>query len=77
MSRSKWKGPIFNYKLLKKKNSKKNCSRTGIIIPCFIGNIYSVYNGQKEVLIKITNSMLGFKLGDFIPTRKKYVYKKK
>lgn len=36
-----------------------------------------VYNGQNHVLIKINENMVGYKLGEFVMTRKRYISKKK
>lgn len=83
MSRSKWKGPYINTKLFKDLNNKKTkntiktVSRHSEITPRFIGLIFEVYNGQKFSKIEITEDMVGFKLGEFSPTRRKFSFKKK
>ncbi|WGH27142.1 MAG: 30S ribosomal protein S19 [Candidatus Shikimatogenerans bostrichidophilus] len=79
MPRSLKKGPYVNYKLLKKirknnlnlKNKKviKTWSRSSVITPEFIGNTFLVHNGKKFITIFITEEMVGYKLGEFSPTR--------
>jgi len=83
MSRSKWKGPFINTKIFKDLNNKKTkstiktVSRHSEIIPRFIGLVFEVYNGKSFSKIEITENMVGFKLGEFSPTRKKFSFKKK
>jgi small subunit ribosomal protein S19 len=83
MSRSKWKGPFVYTKLFKdvhNKKSKKNIktlSRQSEITPRFIGLIFEVYNGKSFSKIEITEDMVGFRLGEFSPTRRKFSFKKK
>jgi small subunit ribosomal protein S19 len=87
MSRSIWKGPFVHTKLFKniKKINKKplnavtveTVSRCSEIIPGFIGTIFDVYNGKSFSKIEVSKEMVGFKLGEFSPTRKKFSFKKK
>jgi small subunit ribosomal protein S19 len=86
MSRSKWKGPFVDPKLFKdittspnKKSqpSVKTISRCSEIIPGFVGTNFDVYNGKTFSKVEITKEMVGFKLGEFSPTRKKFSFKKK
>ena len=83
MSRSKWKGPFINMKLFKDVNNKKfrnnlrTLSRYSEITPGFIGLIFEVHNGKNFSKIEITEDMVGFKLGEFSPTRRKFSLKKK
>jgi small subunit ribosomal protein S19 len=85
MSRSIWKGPFVHTKLFKdiKKTNKKpksaveTVSRCSQIIPGFIGTNFDVYNGKSFLKIEITKEIVGFKLGEFSPTRKKFSFKKK
>ncbi len=81
MSRSVWKGPFFDFYLLKKVEeanaSGKNkviqtWSRRSTIIPQFVGATFGVYNGQKFVPVLVTEEMVGHKLGEFAPTRTYY-----
>ena len=78
MSRSVWKGPFVDQSLikkverLKKQTSKtpiKTWSRKSTIIPEFIGVSFLIYNGKKFIPIKISEEMVGHKLGEFSPTR--------
>lgn len=85
MSRSKWKGPFVDPKLFKditptNKRSQtpvKTISRCSEIIPGFVGTNFNVYNGKTFSKIEVTKEMVGFKLGEFSPTRKKFSFKKK
>ena len=78
MSRSVWKGPFVDPSLLKKveklksqTNPKpiKTWSRKSTIIPEFIGVSLLIHNGKKFIPIKISEEMVGHKLGEFSPTR--------
>lgn len=85
MSRSRWKGPFIDHKLFKdrKKNYEKSQNtiktvfRSSEIIPKFIGISFNIYNGKNFSKTEITEEMIGFKLGEFSPTRKKFSFKKK
>lgn len=57
-------------------NSIKTVSRTSIILPKFIGLTLQVYNGKTFIIVKVINEMIGRKLGEFVPTRKQFSYKK-
>ena len=78
MSRSVWKGPFVDPSLLKKveklKTESKSApiktwSRKSTIIPEFVGISFLIYNGKKFIPIKISEEMVGHKLGEFAPTR--------
>ena len=78
MSRSVWKGPFVDPSLLKKiekyKSSSntspiKTWSRKSTIIPEFVGVSFLIYNGKKFIPIKVSEEMVGHKLGEFCPTR--------
>ena len=78
MARSVWKGPFVDPSLLKKvekekaqRNPKpiKTWSRKSTIIPEFIGISFLIHNGKKFIPIKISEEMVGHKLGEFSPTR--------
>jgi len=73
MSRSKWKGPFIEKSILKKK--LKSWSRKSTVLPFLLGDSLAVYNGYKFVKIKITEDMLGHKLGEFSLTRTEFFYK--
>lgn len=79
MSRSLKKGPFIDPKLLKKiEKSKaensvqaiKTWSRSSVIFPDMVGLNFKVHNGKDFIDIKIAEEMIGFKLGEFSPTRK-------
>ena len=78
MSRSVWKGPFVDPSLIKKveklkdQNNKppiKTWSRKSTIIPEFVGYSFLIHNGKKFIPIKISEEMVGHKLGEFSPTR--------
>jgi len=78
MSRSVWKGPFVDPSLLKKVEKQKSeskpmpiktWSRKSTIIPEFVGISFLIYNGKKFIPIKISEEMVGHKLGEFSPTR--------
>ena len=78
MSRSVWKGPFVDPSLLKKveqlkdkpiKAPIKTWSRKSTIIPEFVGISFLIHNGKKFIPIKISEEMVGHKLGEFSPTR--------
>jgi len=78
MSRSIWKGPFVDPSLLKKveklkdqsnKPPIKTWSRKSTIIPEFVGCSFLIHNGKKFIPIKISEEMVGHKLGEFSPTR--------
>ena len=78
MSRSVWKGPFVDPSLIKKvdklkdqinKPPIKTWSRKSTIIPEFVGCSFLIHNGKKFIPIKISEEMVGHKLGEFSPTR--------
>jgi small subunit ribosomal protein S19 len=78
MGRSLAKGPYVAYHLLNKINNMNNInkkdviktwSRSSTILPSMIGHTISVYNGRKHVPVFISDSLVGHKLGEFVPTR--------
>jgi len=78
MSRSIWKGPFVDPSLIKKveklkgqvnKPPIKTWSRKSSIIPEFVGCSFLIHNGKKFIPIKISEEMVGHKLGEFSPTR--------
>ncbi|MGI6394033.1 MAG: 30S ribosomal protein S19 [bacterium] len=78
MPRSVKKGPFIDTHLWKKvvkavdnndKKPIKTWSRRSTIVPEMVGLTFAVHNGQKFVPVFITEDMVGFKLGEFSPTR--------
>ena len=81
MSRSVWKGPFVDMHLLKKSEAMtasnksapiKTWSRRSTILPQFVGQTFSVHNGHKFIPVYVTDEMVGYKLGEFAPTRTYY-----
>jgi len=80
MSRSSKKGPYVDPKLLKKiskispeesvKNPIKTWSRDSEISPEMVGFTFGVHNGKDFIPVKVTEEMVGHRLGEFSPTRK-------
>ena len=81
MSRSSKKNYFIEEKLLQKvlkakslgssnKSSIKTWSRSSTIIPEMIGLTIEVHNGRQHVPVFIVEEMIGYKLGEFAPTRK-------
>ena len=78
MSRSSKKGPYIDERLLKKvlaqkesgkKDAIKTWSRDCQIPPEFVGHTFSVHNGKIFKDVFISESMVGYRLGEFSPTR--------
>ncbi len=78
MARSLKKGPFVAVSLLKKvekasdegsKKPIKTWSRASMIVPTMIGLTIAVHNGRDFVPIFVTEDMVGYKLGEFAPTR--------
>jgi len=78
MARSLKKGPFIDDHLMKKvlKAKKegstkpiKTWSRRSTIFPEMIGLTINVHNGRQFVPVYITESHVGYKLGEFAPTR--------
>lgn len=78
MSRSIKKGPYVEPALQEKlqrmvdtgsKQPIKTWSRRSTITPQFVGFTISVHDGRKHIPLFITENMVGYKFGDFAPTR--------
>ena len=78
MARSVKKGPFVDDHLMKKviaaKEAKSNkpiktWSRRSTILPDMIGLTLNVHNGRQHVPVYITENHIGYKLGEFAPTR--------
>lgn len=78
MSRSVKKGPYIAESLLKKINELnasnekkviKTWSRSSTISPEMVGHTIGVHDGRKHVPVYVTSEMVGYKLGEFAPTR--------
>ena len=78
MTRSIKKGPYVEETLEKRlhhmissgsKQPIKTWSRRSTITPHFVGYTISVHDGRKHVPLFVTENMVGYKFGDFAPTR--------
>ena len=78
MGRSLKKGPFVADSLLRKveklhaageKPVIKTWSRASTILPMMIGHTIAVHNGKAHVPVFVTEQMVGYKLGEFAPTR--------
>ncbi|MCA9393349.1 MAG: 30S ribosomal protein S19 [Candidatus Omnitrophica bacterium] len=78
MARSVKKGPFLDPSLERKLRRQmesgkrehiKTWSRRSTITPDFVGFTVAVHDGRKHVPVFITENMVGYKFGDFAPTR--------
>ena len=80
MSRSLYKGPYVDAKLLKKIDGKKavetavinTWARNSMISPEMVGFTFGVHNGKDHIEVLVTEDMVGHRLGEFSPTKKFY-----
>jgi ribosomal protein S19 len=49
--------------------------RSATILPNFVGLRFAVHNGKVYHEVVVTEDMVGHKLGEFSPTRKRFTYK--
>lgn len=76
MARSLKKGPYIDERLIEKTNKAKpgvmikTWARSCVIVPEFIGFTFGVHNGKDFAQVKVTENMVGHKLGEFSPTTK-------
>jgi len=76
MARSIKKGPYIDQRLMEKMKKAgnnaviKTWSRKCTIVPEMIGFTFEVHNGKEHIPVKITEDMIGHKLGEFAPTTK-------
>ena len=78
MPRSITKGPFVDEKLVKKvqrmlasgqRQPIKTWSRRSTVTPDFVGVTIAIHDGRKHIPVFITENMVGYKLGEFAPTR--------
>lgn len=77
MSRSLYKGPFVDERLLKKIEGKKpgtgsvikTWSRDAVIAPEMVGFTFGVHNGKAHIEVTIAEEMVGHRLGEFAPTK--------
>ena len=78
MSRSLYKGPYVDAKLLKKISGKtpketgviNTWARRSMISPEMVGFTFGVHNGKSHVEVHILEEMVGHRLGEFAPSKK-------
>lgn len=78
MSRSLYKGPYINPKLMKKVTGKKpeqagvikTWARASVIAPEMVGFTFGVHNGKSHIEVFVSEEMVGHRLGEFSPTKK-------
>ena len=80
--RSSWKIPFvkesfFQNVYLSNNKKLKTTSRNTTILPFLIGRTVQVHNGKFFIPISIVEEMVGHKLGEFINTRLRHIYKNK
>ncbi|PAV15761.1 ribosomal S19 S15 [Pyrrhoderma noxium] len=78
--RSAWKGPYFVSfpNLTEAINNRvpiQTDARACTILPNFVGIRFMVHNGKSYTPVNVTQDMVGHKLGEFAPTKKRFVYK--
>ncbi|WP_373002671.1 30S ribosomal protein S19 [Sulfurimonas sp.] len=78
MARSVKKGPFIDDHLMKKveaakaegnKKPIKTWSRRSMVLPVMVGLTLNVHNGRQFIPVYITENHIGYKLGEFSPTR--------
>ncbi len=77
MSRSLYKGPYVDEKILTKIAKHKPAdavvfktwSRDCVISPEMVGFIFGVHNGKAHIDVLATEDMVGHRLGEFSPTK--------
>ena len=78
MPRSIKKGPFVDETLVKKierigqtgqKQPIKTWSRRSTVLPDFVGHTIAIHDGHKHIPVYITENMVGYKLGEFAPSR--------
>jgi small subunit ribosomal protein S19 len=76
--RSVKKGPFVDHHVIRKvekavatndKRPIKTWSRRSMILPDMVGLTIAVHNGRLHIPVYITENMVGYKLGEFAPTR--------
>ncbi len=78
MSRSLYKGPYINEKILKKIQGKKPegtgvikvWDRASVISPEMVGFTFGVHNGKVHNPVFVSEEMVGHRFGEFSPTKK-------
>ena len=76
MKRSKWKGP-FTKKINVDSEKLPTLSRNYEITSHIVGLTCNVHSGKKFITLILTDEMIGHKIGEFVPTRARFEFKKK
>ena len=61
---------VFIKKIIKGNNIKTEC-RDIIIIPKMVGKNIRIHNGKEFIPVLIQPEMIGHRIGEFVPTRKR------
>lgn len=75
MKRSKWKGPFT--KKIDITTKLPLLPRNYDVTSHVIGLTCNVHTGKRFVTLTLTDEMIGHKIGEFIPTRVRFEFKKK
>lgn len=78
MPRSLKKGPFVDQRLLAKvkalppgaRGPLRTWARSSTIVPEMVGCTFEVHNGRVFVTVRVSEEMVGHRLGEFAPTRK-------
>lgn len=78
LSRSAWKGPHIVPLPIREAIAKgtpiRTNARSATVLPQFVGLKFQVHNGKEYVAFEVEEDMVGKKLGEFVPTRKRFSY---
>ena len=78
LSRSAWKGPYIHASVFTPPEGNKIpkiMSRNSVIPYSYIDRNVLIHNGKTFIKVLVTRERVGFKFGDFVPTRKMAVHK--
>ncbi|KAJ2445539.1 mitochondrial ribosomal small subunit component [Coemansia sp. D1744] len=79
LARSVWKGPYFVHfpklqESIQYGTPIKTMARSCTIMPHMIGALFEIHNGKSYIPLRVTEDMVGRKLGEFSHTRKRFSY---
>lgn len=77
MKRAKRKGPFKKLLSLQTDKKVELLPRNFEITSNLIGSTFSVHSGKKIVSLTASENMVGYRVGEFVPTREKFEFKKK
>ncbi|CAO3682050.1 unnamed protein product [Umbelopsis vinacea] len=80
MPRAAWKGPFFVAfpglrQAIQNGTPIATQARSCTILPSFVGLKFLIHNGKDYIPVNVTEDMIGHKLGEFAPTRKRFSYR--